>query len=241
MDKLKQKLAKLNEDIEDLENKIYNAKIEAENNVNPLKLELTEVKKDKSKFASKNDFESVQNCIRNENNLKFKINAQWNKYSLLKEDLTKLNNKKIELEKQIKLKQDKIKRKEEILAQMHLVLKKYKKTQNLKQASIDSNINPDYVNQWLEWGKNDFNETYSYFYTKILEIDTYFKDSESQKLKNQMDEVIEAFRKTNSLKDAAKMTNVSYGTVQYWYEWGSKGFGEENTYFYNNIKRIKLS
>lgn len=238
---IKQEFAKLNNSIKELEIKIKEAKIEAENNIEPLKLELSEVKKDKSKFASKNDFESVQNCIHKENNLKFKINAQWNKYSLLKEELTKLNHKKINLEKQLKLEHDKIKRKEEILTQMNLVLKNYRKTQNLKQASIDSNINPDYTNQWLEWGKNDFNEIYSYFYTKIQEIDTYFKDLESLKLKNQMGHVIEAFRKTDSLKDASKIAKVSYDTVQYWYEWGSKGFGEENTYFYNNIKRIKLS
>ena len=33
------------------------------------------------------------------------------------------------------------------------------------------------------------------------------------------------------------MTNVSYDTVQYWYEWGSRGFGKENVYFYKNLNK----
>ncbi len=51
-----------------------------------------------------------------------------------------------------------------------------------------------------------------------------------------MDNVIEAYKKTNSLKEASKMVNVSYDTVKYWYVWGSRGFGEENTYFFKNLE-----
>ena len=119
---------------------------------------------------------------------------------------------------------------------MNTVLENYKKTQNLKRASIDSNINPNYVKQWLEWGKGNFNETYSYFYNQKIKIDDYFKDLEAQKLKKQMDNVIDAYKKTNSLKEAAKIANVDYNTVEYWYEWGSRGFGEENTYFFRKLK-----
>lgn len=240
MDQLKQDLNILNSSIQEFENQIQEAKKEAENNINPLNIELTQVKQDKRRYATKSDFESVQNCRRKENNLKFKIDAQWNKYSLLKDELFKLSKQKTELEKQIKLEEDKIKRNNEIKAKMDQVLKNYRKTQNLKEAAIDSNINPDYVEQWYEWGKNDFNETYSYFYTKILEIDNLFKDKESQKIKKQMAAVIDAYRKTNSLKEASKMANISYDTVQYWYEWGSKGFGKENAYFFKKIKEMDI-
>lgn len=236
MDKLKQDLNNLNKHIIELENQIEQAKIEAENNIKPLNLELTKIKEEKRQYASKNDFDSVQDCIRKENNLKFKINAQWNKCSILKNDLFKLNNQKIDLEKQIKLEEDKIERNNQILAHMKTVLENYKKTQSLKQAAIDSNINPNNVQQWYDWGKNDFNETYSYFYTQITEIDNYFKDLEAQKLKKQMDSVIDAYKKTNSLKEASRIANVSWDTVEYWYDWGSKGFGEENTYFFKKIK-----
>lgn len=172
-----------------------------------------------------------------EENLKFKINAQWNQYLMLKNELTKLNKQKFDLENQIKLEEDKIKRKNEILAQMDEVLKNYKKTQNLLQAAIDSKISFDYVEQWLEWGEHNFNEVYSYFYNQFIEINNYFKDLETEKLKQEMDSVIEAYKKTHSLKEASKLVNVSYDTVQYWYEWGSKGFGEENTYFFKNLKK----
>ena len=155
---------------------------------------------------------------------------------MLNSELSKLNKEKIALEKQIKLEEDKIKRNNEIMSQIDDVLNNYKKSQNLKQAAIDSNISPNHVEQWFEWGKNGFNEIYSYFYSQIIEIDNYFKDLEAQKLKKQMDSVIEAYKKTNSLEKASKMADVSYDTVQYWYEWGSKGFGRENTYFFKKLE-----
>ncbi len=240
MDKLKQELNDLNNSIRELENRIQEAKEEAEDNIKPLKIELDQVKQDKRNYASKNDFESVQNCRRKESNLKFKIDAQWNKYSLLKGDLFKLNQQKTDLEKQIKLEEDKIKRNNEIKARMEQVLNNYRKTQNLKEAAVSSNISHDYVEQWYEWGKGDFNETYSYFYTKITEIDNQLNDKKVQKLKKQMDDVIEAYRKTDSLKEASKIADVSHDTVQYWYEWGSKGFGEENAYFFKKIKEMDI-
>lgn len=236
MDKLKQDFADLNNNISELESQIEQEKINAESNIQPLKIQLNQIKQDKTKFASKNDFESVQACRRKEENLKFKINAQWNKYSLLKEELTRLNREKQNLQKQIKLKEDEIRRTNDILSQMNTVLDNYKKTQSLKQAAIDSKISPEHVDQWYEWGKNSFNETSTYFYTKITEIDNYFKEQESLKLKKQMDRVIEAYKKTNSLEKASKIANVSFDTVQYWYDWGSKGFGEENTYFYRKLQ-----
>lgn len=235
MDELKSDLDNLNVEIENLKSEIRIAQMQAEYNIKPLNQQLLKLKEDKRNFASKNDFESVQNCRRKESNLKFKINAQWSRHSMLKDELFRLNKTKTELEKKIKLENDKIKRNEKILAKMDNVLKNYRKTQNLKLASIDSNINPNHVAQWLKWGKNDFSETYSYFYEKISEIDEYFRDLESQKLKNQMDSVIEAYKKTDSLEKSSKLVGVSYDTVKYWYEWGSRGFGKENTYFFNKI------
>ncbi len=239
MEKLKRELDELNESIRELENEIENARIEAECNIGPLTIELEQIREDKRKFASKNDFDSIQSCRRREKNLKFKINAQWNHYSILKNDLVKLKNEKSELEERIQLKKDRLKRKEEILSRMNLVLDNYRKSQNLKQAAIDSKIDPDHVEQWLEWGKNDFNDTYTYFHSKILEIDDHFRQLEAQRLKSQMDSVLEAYEKTGSLKEASAIADVSYDTVQYWNEWGSRGFGAENTYFHKRIKEIK--
>lgn len=238
MDGLKRDLDNLNEEIRDLEIRVQKAKDEAESNIQPLEAELSQVKEEKRQFAMKNDFDSIQSCRRREENLKFKISAQWNQYSMLKNDLSRLNGQKRDLEDRIKLEEDKIRRNNEILSQMDEVLTNYRKSQDLKKAAIDSNISPDHVRQWFEWGKGNFNETYSYFYTQILEIDSHFKNLEAEKLKGEMDRVIEAYRKTNSLKRASELAGVSYDTVQYWYEWGSRGFGEENTYFYKNIIKI---
>ena len=239
MDELKKDLNEVNVRIDELEIQIANAKKIAEGNIEPLNIELKQVKQDKSHFATKNDFNSLQDCRRKEENLKFKINAQWNEYSTLKNKLTVLKKEKTNLENAIKLKKDRMKRHEELTNQMDSVLKNYQKTQNLKQSAIDSNINPDSVEQWFEWGRQDFNETYSYFYARILEIDDYFKNLEAQKLKKQMDSVAEAYMKTGSLKRACEIADVSYDTAQYWLDWGSRGFGEENTYFYRKMKSIK--
>ena len=204
-----------------------------------MKEELVQLKEDKRNFASKNDFESVQNCRRRESNIKFKIEAQWNWYLILKDQLSKFFKQKYDLEVKIKLEEDKIERNTQIIRQMDKILANYQKSQNLKQAAIDSNINPGTVEQWYGWGKDPFNETYSYFYNAIIEIDNYFNELKSLELKRQMDSVVEPYKKTYSLKDAAKIAKVNPDTVEYWYEWGSRGFGEENTYFYKRIYELK--
>ena len=237
MDMLKHKLDEVNESIRDLEDKIQRARLDAENNIAPLNVELAKVKEDKRNFAYKNDSDSVHDCIRKEENLKFKINAQWNEHAMLKNELAKLKRQKLELESQIKLEEDKIKRHKEIVARMDEVLDNYRKTQNLKQSAMDAGMDPNSVEQWFEWGRNDFNETYSYFYGEIIRIDNHFKDLEAQKLKEQMDRVVDAYRKTGSLRQASRIADVSYDTVQYWYEWGSRGFGEENTYFFKRVNK----
>ena len=103
MDSLKHDLDNLNSDIKDLESEIKKAEAEAQNNVRPLEDELLQLKEDKRIYASKNDFESVQNCRRREDNIKFRISAQWNRYTLLKEELSKLNNQRKDLETKITL------------------------------------------------------------------------------------------------------------------------------------------
>lgn len=237
---MEHELYDLTETIRELESQIENAKAEAEDNIKPLKEELSQIKREKTQCALKNDFDSVEVLRRREENLKFKISAQWNSYTLLKEDLTKLKARKSELEAQIKLKNDKIRRDKQIKKQMDEVLENYKKTQSLKQAAIDSGIRPEYVEQWYEWGENNFNETYSYFYTQKIKIDNYFKELEAQKLRDEMDCVIKAYKKTGSLKEASEIADVSYDTVTYWYEWGSRGFGDENKYFFSKIKSISV-
>ena len=75
MDNLKHDLDNLNADIKDLKSEIEKAESEAQNNVKPLQDELLQIKEDKRIFASKNDFESVQNCRMREDNIKFNISA----------------------------------------------------------------------------------------------------------------------------------------------------------------------
>ena len=241
MEKLKSELDSLNASISNLEEQIMDAEDEAERNIKPLKDELLKIREDKRKFASKNDFDSIQECKRKENNLKFKISAQQNKSLLLKDKLSKLKRQRESLEYQIKLEEDRAKKDREILSRMNLVLKNYEKSQNLRQSAVDSNISPNQAEQWYEWGKNDLSKNYAYFYTQIIELDNKFKEMEAEKLKKQMDSVAEAFEKTKSLKKASEIAGVSYDTVKYWYEWGSKGFGEENTYFFKKLSgKIKL-
>ena len=238
MDKLTEKLNELNTRISELENQIAEAEREALKNIEPLNAELARVKKDKREYGLKSDFESVQACVRKENNLKFKISAQWNRSSMLKDELTVLKGKKGDLQSQIQLEKDKIRRNEEIKSQMDRVIECYRKTRDLKKSAVESKIQPSSVEQWLEWGKNKFNDTYAYFYNSIVEIDNNFRDMQTAKLKKQMDGVVEAYRKTDSLEEASKLAGVSYDTVCYWYEWGSRGFGEENTYFFKKIDGI---
>ena len=78
----------------------------------------------------------MENCRRRENNLKFKISAQWNRCSLLKEELSKMKKQRGDLESQIKLERDKIKRNDEIKSRMDIVLANYEKSRNLTQAAV---------------------------------------------------------------------------------------------------------
>ena len=200
MDNLENDLNELNIEISELEKQISEAEKRAEDNVEPLRQELSQVKRDKTLYASKNDFDSVSDCIRREENLKFKINAQWNEASQLKDDLFKLNSRKKDREYKLQLERDKIRRNKQVIGQMDIVLENYQKSQSLKQAASEANISPDTVEQWHEWGKNTFNETSTYFYNKIIEIDNEFKEREARELKDQMDRLIEAYRKTKSLE-----------------------------------------
>ena len=97
MDKLEGELDILTRKIESLEGEIKKENKKAEGNIIPLNEELAQIREDKRNFASKNDFESVENCRRRENNLKFRISAQWNRCSLLKEELTRLKKEKTDL------------------------------------------------------------------------------------------------------------------------------------------------
>lgn len=222
--------------INDLEDEIEIAKQKAHSNIEPLKNELSRLKEVKRRYASKNDPDSVRDCIRKEDNLKFKINAQRNEYLILTDELFKLKTQKEDLEYKIRLEMDRIKRKNQLKEKLDLIITNYEKSQNLKDAAIEANVNPNQAEQWLEWGKNNFEETYSYFYNEIQKIDNHQKDLEREKTRKQMDRVIEIYRKTESLKKAAKVAHVNYDTVQYWYDWGRMGFGDDNVYFYKSIE-----
>ena len=236
MEELTKELEEVITKINDLEEEIEIAKAKAHSNIEPLKKELSRLKEVKRRYASKNDPDSVRDCIRKEDNLKFKINAQRNEYLILSDELFKLKTQKEDLEYKIQLEKDKIKRKNQLKEKLDLIITNYEKSQNLRDAAIEANVNPDQAEQWLEWGKNNFEETYSYFYNEIQKIDNHQKDLEREKTRKQMDRVIEIYRKTESLKKAAKVARVNYDTVQYWYDWGRMGFGEDNVYFYKSIE-----
>ena len=237
MKELKDKLNEINNEISQLNDEIKKAESEAEQNIAPLESELSKIREDKRKSAMKNDLESVQQLKSKEANLKFKISAQWNKSNMLKEDLTRLLTKKDEVIAQIKLKEDRIKRDEKITKQMDEVLDHYRNTRSLKEAALSANIRFETVGQWIEWGKNKYNKTGVYFFNEVNAIDDYFKKQDVLKLKNEMDSVIEAYKKSKSLKEACRSAGVSYDTAQYWFSWGRNGFGEENKYFYREIKK----
>ena len=237
MEELKRRLDELEGEIEQMEISVSEAEAEALKNIEPLEWELEDLRVEKRKYASKNDFESVQSIIKREDNIKFKISAQWNRSLILKSDLVKLKKSREDLKYQIKLAEDRARRDRDVKSQMDRVIENYRKTGSLEKAAADSKISYDHVMQWYEWGRNDFNETSRYFYDKISDIDDYFRDLEAQKLKSDMDRVADAFKKTGSLKEASETAGVSYDTVKYWYEWGSRGFGEENTYFYRKVSQ----
>ena len=115
-------------------------------------------------------------------------------------ELFKLKTQKEDLEYKIKLEKDRIKRKNQLKEKLDLIITNYEKSQNLRDAAIDANVNPDQAEQWLEWGKNNYEEIYSYFYKEIQKIDAYQKDLEREKTRKQMDRVIEIYKKPNPLK-----------------------------------------
>ena len=133
-----------------------------------------------------------------------------------------------------------LKRNLEIRSQMDAVIENYKSSFSLKESSQKTNIGFDLVLTWFNWGKNGFDENSKYFYDEIKRIDDENKKLfEKENVINQMDRVIENYKKTESLEQASKMADVSYDTVKYWYEWGRNGFGEENSYFYKEISKIR--
>ena len=133
-----------------------------------------------------------------------------------------------------------LKRNLEIRSQMDAVIENYKSSFSLKESSQKANISFDLVLTWFNWGKNGFDENSKYFYDEIKRIDDENKKLfEKESIINQMDKVIENYKNTESLEQASKMANVSYDTVKYWYEWGKNGFGEENSYFYNELSKIR--
>ena len=111
MEELTKELEEVITKINDLEEEIEIAKAKAHSNIEPLKNELSRLKEVKRRYASKNDPDSVRDCIRKEDNLKFKINAQRNEYLILTDELFKLNTQKEDLEYKIQLEKDRIKRK----------------------------------------------------------------------------------------------------------------------------------
>ena len=237
MNQLTERLRQLNNEISKLEDEIKKAEYEAEQNIAPLESELSQIRQDKRKSAMKNDFEHVEQLKSKEANLKFKISAQHNRSNMLKEDLTKLSAKKDELLFQIKLEEDRIKRDEKITKQMNDVLGHYRNTRSLKEAALSAGIHFETVEQWMDWGKNTYNKTSVYFFNKVNEIDDDFKKQDALKLKTEMDSVIREYKKSKSLKEACRSAGVSYDTAQYWFSWGRNGFGEENKYFYREIKK----
>ena len=178
MEELTKELEEVITKINDLEEEIEIAKAKAHSNIEPLKKELSRLKEVKRRYASKNDPDSVRDCIRKEDNLKFEINAQRNEYLILSDELFKLKTQKEDLEYKIQLEKDKIKRKNQLKEKLDLIITNYEKSQNLRDAAIEANVNPDQAEQWLEWGKNNFEETYSYFYNEIQKIDNHQKDLE---------------------------------------------------------------
>lgn len=241
MDKLLCDLKNLNTEIDELERQIGEEMRTAQSNTVPLTDELSKLKINKREFAQKGDFDSVEMCRRKEANLKFKINAQWNRSSIMKNDLSKLKKKKEHLESQIRLERDRIRKNKEIKSRMDEVIENYRKSHSLKMAAIDSKINPEYVEQWHDWGKDGHGETYEYFFREIQTIDEEEKRIKALKTRSQMDDVIDLYEKTGSLKEASQIAGIGYDSVQYWYTWGAMNIDENNVYFYRKIKAIKES
>lgn len=247
----KQKIEEIDRKIEILEKESISLKESTETNVQPLMIQLDSVRNDIRKYGFKNDIASINQSKRKEFEILSKIDHEWKDYRDLNEKISILKRYKNELLEEIRLAEvDEAKRKkheEEILKRnleirslMDAVIENYKSSFSLKESSQKTNIGFDLVLTWFNWGKNGFDENSKYFYDEIKRIDDENKKLfEKENVINQMDRVIENYKKTESLEQASKMADVSYDTVKYWYEWGRNGFGEENSYFYKEISKIR--
>ena len=247
----KQKIEEIDRKIEILEKESISLKESTETNVQPLMIQLDSVRNDIRKYGFKNDIASINQSKRKEFEILSKIDHEWKDYRDLNEKISILKRYKNELLEEIRLaevaeakrkkhEEEILKRNLEIRSQMDAVIENYKSSFSLKESSQKTNIGFDLVLTWFNWGKNGFDENSKYFYDEIKRIDDENKKLfEKENVINQMDRVIENYKKTESLEQASKMADVSYDTVKYWYEWGRNGFGEENSYFYKEISKIR--
>ena len=247
----KQKIEEIDRKIEILEKESISLKESTETNVQPLMIQLDSVRNDIRKYGFKNDIASINQSKRKEFEILSKIDHEWKDYRDLNEKISILKRYKNELLEEIRLAEvDEAKRKKheeeilkrnlEIRSQMDAVIENYKSSFSLKESSQKTNIGFDLVLTWFNWGKNGFDENSKYFFDEIKRIDDENKKLfEKENVINQMDRVIENYKKTESLEQASKMADVSYDTVKYWYEWGRNGFGEENSYFYKELSKIR--
>ena len=247
----KQKIEEIDRKIEILEKESISLKESTETNVQPLMIQLDSVRNDIRKYGFKNDIASINQSKRKEFEILSKIDHEWKDYRDLNEKISILKRYKNELLEEIRLAEvDEAKRKKheeeilkrnlEIRSQMDAVIENYKSSFSLKESSQKANISFDLVLTWFNWGKKGFDENSKYFYDEIKRIDAENRNLfEKENIIIQMDRVIENYKNTESLEQASKMANVSYDTVKYWYEWGKNGFGEENSYFYKELSKIR--
>lgn len=247
----KQKIKEIDNEIEILEKESVSLKESTESKVQPLMGQLDSIRADIKKYGFKNDIASIDKSKRREFEILSQINLEWKDYRDLNEKISILKRSKNNLLEEIRLaeadeaqrkrrEEEILKRNLEIRSQMDAVIENYKSSFSLKESSKKANISFDLVLTWFNWGKNGFDENSKYFYDEIKRIDDENKKLfEKESIINQMDRVIENYKNTASLEQASKMANVSYDTVKYWYEWGKNGFGEENSYFYKELSKIR--
>ena len=247
----RQKIEEIDRKIEILEKESISLKESTESKVQPLMGQLDSIRADIKKYGFKNDIASINKSKRREFEILSQINLEWKDYRDLNEKISILKRSKNNLLEEIRLAEadeaQRKRREEEILirnleirSQMNEVIENYKESLSLKESSQKANISFDLVLTWFNWGKNGFDENSKYFYDEIKKIDAENRNLfEKENIINQMDRVIENYKNTESLEQASKMANVSYDTVKYWYEWGKNGFGEENSYFYKELSKIR--
>lgn len=247
----RQKIEEIDRKIEILEKESISLKESTESKVQPLMGQLDSIRADIKKYGFKNDIASINKSKRREFEILSQINLEWKDYRDLNEKISILKRSKNNLLEEIRLaeadeaqrkrrEEEILKRNLEIRSQMDAVIENYKSSFSLKESSQKANISFDLVLTWFNWGKNGFDENSKYFYDEIKKIDAENRNLfEKENIINQMDRVIENYKNTESLEQASKIANVSYDSVKYWYEWGRNGFGEENSYFYKEILKIR--